>query len=229
MAAFIHTLPHYDQKLRRSLYDAMYNNPNKNEAPYYEVWDLWINDLILPEMDYSCHPQGVLSVVAGPGCSTRIQQKPKKAKRSPNFIIYHNTDSEGKHDSDYRLKREVAFIAEVKPWQMAMGEDVNLLEKEFEDPEFLEQVRDHAKMILTEHPAKARVWLLQCLGLFWRAGTLRNENLSPFSNRPHAGKKKVLDHGTVMEWWPIQRVDHVNSNVQQLDFWRWMSDDVSLG
>ena len=60
--AFIHSFLHYEIKLRRSAYDATNNNPKSNEAPYYEVWDLWINDFIINQQDYSLRPQGLLSL-----------------------------------------------------------------------------------------------------------------------------------------------------------------------
>jgi hypothetical protein len=230
MAAFIHKSPHYDQKLRRSSHDAKYNNPNNNEFPYYEVWDLCINDMLLDAKDYSCRPQGVLSAVVDPKSGSMTQKPAKKAiaKRSPDFVTYYNQDSEGEGtDSTYSLKREVAFIAEVKPWQPGLGEDVDQLVKAFDEREFLEQVRDHAKIIMMEQ-GKARVWLLQCVGIFWRAGTLRNEKLSPFSKRRPTGKNKPRVHGTEIEWGPIQKLGHVDSDVQQLDFWLRMSEDVEI-
>jgi hypothetical protein len=220
--AFVHTLPHYNLKLERSAYDATQNNPKENEAPYYEVWDLWLNDLILHQADYSLRPQGVLSVYVSP----RQQKKTQKssiAKRTPDFIIYHNRDTE--IDGNYSRQRDVAFIAEVKPWEKGMTEDRSMLVREFNDREFLDQVRDHAKMIMIQHH-KARVWLVQCVGLFWRAGSLRNESISPFSNRAPTGKNVPREHAEHIEWGPIEKVGDVASDIQQAGFWSKVSYDV---
>lgn len=222
--SFTHNFPHYELKLRRSAYDAMHNNPNNNEAPYYEVWDLWINDLILNEKNFSSRPQGMLSTTVDQGRKTKKQKK-SIVKRYPDFIVYHNRDVESEGNSQYSLSRDVGFVAEVKPWQPGMGEDINDLIADFEDREFLDQVRDHGKMIMIKH-GKARVWIVQCLGVFWRVGTLRNEGLSPFSNRAPTGKNKPRNHETDIEWWPIQRLGEPASDIQQLDFWRKMSHDV---
>ena len=219
---FVHTLPHYDLKLQRSAHDATHNNPNDNEAPYYEVWDLWLNDLILHQKDYSLRPQGVLSL--------RITQQQKKkkqkssvAKRTPDFVVYHNGDVEV--DGNYSVRRDVAFIAEVKPWDKGMTEDRSMLVGEFNDRDFLDQVRDHAKMIMIEHK-KARVWLVQCVGLFWRAGSLRNEGISPFSNRAPTGKNLPRKHVELVEWGPIEKIGDVPSDMQETVFWRNVCQDV---
>ena len=226
MAGFIHTLPYYDQKLRRSLHDATYNNPKGNEAPFYEVWDLWINDLILNERDYTCRPQGVLSVALQPEGGSGVIKKGKESivKRAPDFIVYYSNNLGGDGESDHRsIKRDVAFTAEVKPWRTAMGEDHALLLDDFNDTAFIMQVRDHGKMILKTN-GMAHVWVVQCLGMFWRVGVLKNENLSPFSKR--GSKRKT--YATHIEWGPIRKLGQVDSDVQQLDFWQRMSQDVAI-
>lgn len=223
---FVHTTPHYEYKLEQSLHDAIHNNPNANEAPYYEVWNLWLNDLVLNTKHYTCRPQGVLSINIKSDKSTvglpNVKKKP--VKRSPDFIVYYNTNTTDENGG-YTLQRSVAFVAEVKPWAMAMGEDTEKLVKDFSVSEFLEQVRDHAKMVMNEH-GMSRVWLVQCLGMFWRAGILKNENLSPFVKRSRAKKGRPQIHGTAIEWWPIQRLGHPDSDIQQEKFWLAMSDDV---
>jgi hypothetical protein len=67
----------------------------------------------------------------------------------------------------------VVFIAKVKAWEPAMGESVNRenLLNEFNCYDFLEQVWDHAKMIMEGN--QNSVWLVQCLGIYWRAEKLR--------------------------------------------------------
>ena len=53
------------------------------------------------------------------------------------------------------MQRDVAFIVEVKPWGPEMGEDLSTIVDEFMDRKFLDQIRDHGKMISLEHK-KAR-------------------------------------------------------------------------
>lgn len=214
--AFIHSFPHYAVKLRRSAYDATNNNPKCNEAPYYEVWDLWINDFIINQQDYSLRPQGLLSIDISTG------RKANNARRYPDFIVYHNFDCEG----SVGVQRDVAFIVEVKPWGPAMGEDLSTIVDEFTDREFLDQIRDHGKMILLEHK-KARVWLMQCVGLFWRVGTLHNEDLSPFvSRRAPTGKNIPREHNTLVEWGPVRKIGDAASDIEQQAFWQKMAHDV---
>src|SRR5882724_9682435 len=95
MAAFVHKYPHYQKKLRRSIHDAIHNNPKGNEAPFYEVWDLWINDFILHAEDYSSRPQGVLSVALKPDKRRTANPKQAVMKRSPDFIVYHSREAGG--------------------------------------------------------------------------------------------------------------------------------------
>jgi hypothetical protein len=220
-------MPHYECKLKRSIHDAIHNNPNANEAPYYEVWDIWLNDFILNAKDYTCRPQGVLSINIEPdkrGGGLLNNKRTQTMKRSPDFIVYHNTDTMDEN-GEYILQRGIAFVAEVKPWAMAMGEDTQVLVNDFGAPEFLEQVRDHGKMIMGKH-GMGRIWLMQCLGMFWRVGILKNEDLSPFVKRVRARKSRPRYHGTAIEWWPIQRLGHPDSDIQQKRFWLAMSSDV---
>lgn len=223
--AFVHTLPHYDLKLKRSAYVATHDNPNENEAPYYEVWDLWLNDLILHQEDYSLRPQGVLSfhVILQQNKNKNKKPKPLVAKRMPDFIVYHNADVE--INGNYRVRRDVVFTVEVKPWEKGMTEDRRRLVREFDDRDFLDQVRDHAKMIMAQH-TKARVWLVQCVGLFWRIGSLHNEGISPFSNRVPTGKNVPRGYAINIEWGPIEKVGDVASDIQQAAFWSTVSHDV---
>jgi hypothetical protein len=148
----------------------------------------------------------------------------KKPKRSPDFIVYHNTDARDAN-GNYTLQRRVGFAAEVKPWAVGMGEDTQKLLKEFSVSGFLEQVRDHGKMIMSRHGI-SHVWLVQCLGIFWRVGSLKKEGLSPFKNHIHGRKSRARDHGTAIEWWPIQRLGHPDSDIQQQRFWEAMSGDL---
>jgi hypothetical protein len=53
---------------------------------------------------------------------------------------------------------------------------------------------------------------------------LKNENLSPFSKR--GSKRKT--YATHIEWGPIRKLGQVDSDVQQLDFWQRMSQDVAI-
>jgi hypothetical protein len=39
------------------------------------------------------------------------------------------------------------------------------------------------------------------------------------------GKNKPGDHGTTVNLWPIQKVGHPDSDVQQLKFWQAMLAD----
>ena len=97
------------------------------------------------------------------------------------------------------------------------------------DREFLDQVRDHGKMVLLEHK-KARVWLMQCIGLFRRVGTLHNEDLSPFvSRRAPTGKNVRREHGTLVEWGPVQKIGDAASDIEQQAFWQnsWLMTLIS--
>jgi hypothetical protein len=82
--AFIHALPHYHHKLNRAVEDATYNNPRNNEAPYYELWDIWLNDLIIDAMDYNCHPQGVITINSSQTEGNTVK-KAKLVKRAPDL------------------------------------------------------------------------------------------------------------------------------------------------
>ena len=113
---FVHKYPHYDFKLHRALHHATDGNPKQLEAPYYEVYNLVLNDLILDERDYSCCPQGVLLV----HMEEVRRKKPEIVKRFPDFIIYHERGNEV--EGDVWGTRLVAFIAEIKPWRFKTGD-----------------------------------------------------------------------------------------------------------
>jgi|SRR5882762_874414 hypothetical protein len=228
-AAFIHALPHYNHKINCAIEDAMYNNPRHQEAPYYEVWDIWLNDLIINALNYNCRPQGVITI----NTSQTERKKVKLMKRTPDFIIYHTWDrvfDSGSSKQSLQHNRRVAFIAEVKAWEPIMGESVDgeSILDEFNRYDFLEQVRDHAKIIMTEDNRNS-VWLVQCIGVFWRVGKLRREGVSPVSESKvrRKGKNKApREYTTDIAWRPIRKIGQLASDVEQLVFWNLMSGDL---
>jgi hypothetical protein len=209
MSLFIHNYPHFDLKLKRALRHATDGNPKNLEAPYYEVYDLFLNDLILDERDYSCCPQGALSVLVEGGRN----QKSEIVKRYPDFIIYHDKEGEG--------GVQVAFIAEVKACLCTLDmSDPDVVQDQFDRREFLTQVRDHAKMIIEQHGTSRPVRLMQCMGMFWRSGIAKNnESLSPFSKQRRAKGKKSHDIPGV-QWGPIQKLGGDASDQEEFKFWQ---------
>jgi hypothetical protein len=120
--------------------------------------------------------------------------------------------------------RAVAFIAEVKPWLPAMDDmlDPNIVRDQFDRRDFLTQVRDHAKMIMEQQGASGPVWLMQCAGVFWRSGVVKNNNnLSPFSKR-RRGKGKKTDGMPIfnVQWGPIQKIGELASDREEFKFWQ---------
>jgi hypothetical protein len=224
---FIHTYSNYDLKLGRAIYAATALNHQHLEAPYYEIWDLVLNDLILEKKDYSCRPQGALSAHIEEG----RWGKKEIIKRIPDFILYHSQDIVP--DTAIRgvqHTRAVAFIAEVKPWMPGMGDsaDNRIVLSHFRRREFLSQVRDHAKLIMASEggPASGPVWLVQCVGMFWRAGKVEDcKRLSPISNTRRRSKK---NHPPVydLQWGPIQKVGERASDEELFKFWQQMSNAV---
>jgi hypothetical protein len=215
MSLFIHKYPHFDIKLERALRHATDGNPKHLEAPYYGVYDLWLNDLISDERDYTCCPQGALSILMEGGRN----QKSEVVKRYPDFIIYH--DRGGKEvEGDVR----VAFIAEIKSWLPALDDmsDPNVISDQFDRRGFLTQVRDHAKMIMEQQGTSGPVWLMQCVGMFWRSGMVKdNKNLSPFSKQRRAKGKKSHDMPTFdVQWGPIQKIGERASDEEEFKFWQ---------
>jgi len=87
MSLFIHKYPHFDIKLKRALHHATDENPKHKhlEVPYYGVYDLLLNDLILDKRDYSCCPQSTFLILMEGGRN----KKSEVVKRYPDFIIYH--------------------------------------------------------------------------------------------------------------------------------------------
>lgn len=217
---FIHRYPHFDFKLKRALHRATDANPKCLEAPYYAVYDLWINDLILDEKDYTCCPQGALSILVEGG----RMKKGEMVKRYPDFIVYH--DREGAVEGGMG-DTQVAFIVEIKPWLATCDlSDHDAIKDHFNRPDFLIQVRDHAKMIMKKQGA-GPVWLVQCVGMFWRYGKVQdNKNLSPFSKIRSKGKKPRDIPTFDVQWGPIQKVGEDTSDEEQYKFWQEMSDTV---
>jgi hypothetical protein len=222
---FVHTYLNLDLKLGRALNAATDQNPNGLEDAFYEFWDLIMNDLTLNERDYSCCPQGALSIRT----EGSRRKKREVVKQVPDFIVYHSRESVGATAvRGVQHTQIVAFIAEVKPWQPAMGDstDSTAVQCSFNRREFLLQVWDHAKMIKAECNEPQPVWIIQCVGMFWRAGMVEeNKRLSPFSNNRRRSRKKSRDSALYdFQWGLIQKIGECASDEELFKFWQQISE-----
>ena len=84
-------------------------------------------------------------------------------------------------------------------------------------------------MIMEKQGTPGPVWLMQCVGMFWRTGKVKdNKNLSPFSkDRRFAKGRKSQDVPIFdVQWGPIQKVGEEISDEEQYKFWQEMSNTV---
>jgi len=139
---------------------------------------------------------------------------------------------------DCSVRRDVAFIAEVNCWEKGMSEDRSFLLREFNDRDFLDQIREHAKMIMI-WPCWCNAW--DCFGGLRNIEDISSDpynfkdgsiqpvlecDISPFSNRVPTGKNVSREHAELIEWGPIEKVGEIASDIQQAAFWTKVSHDV---
>jgi hypothetical protein len=106
--------------------------------------------------------------------------------------------------------------------RMGDSADKSIVLSHFWHCEFLLQVHDHAKFIIASEggPTSGPVWLVQCVGIFWRAGKIEDcRRLSSISNTQCRSKKKNHPPVYDVQWGPIQKVGKCASDEKLFKFW----------
>ncbi|KAF8055566.1 hypothetical protein FPV67DRAFT_1540693 [Lyophyllum atratum] len=155
-------------KLRRAVAAAEARNSNAEnlESPWYEVWSLFLEKLLLRHNRFGACPQA--TIVADIGW--------RSAWRTPDFIVFRYLDQLLRnqiriHDRIPRL------IVEIKrhPTRLSVAY-INSLFRSFMT---LHQIRDQAKVAFARYRNIHGVYILQCLGRWWRSGYLARAGVSP--------------------------------------------------
>ena len=168
----------YERKLLCAIFYATQRNPDHFEAPWYEAWDLVLNEFTRDQEEYSICPQDAL----------RVQQKTKTYSRYPDFIIYL-TSSSGSSLQDIRAARRPIMLIEVKPW-LPKYVDKELLSLALSNSRVTGQIIEQGKFIFersnVDIQANTTIMVILAIGHKWRYARMRAVDTSPFSplNRP---------------------------------------------
>ena len=167
-------LSQYKHKLLCAIFYAKQRNPGYLEAPWYEAWDLVLNEFIREEEEYSICPQAVLRI-----------KKTKTHSRYPDFVTYLTT-SFGTSLQDFTAARRPIILIEVKPWLPAYANN-RKLEDCFEDSSMMGQLVEQGKFVFeqsnVEVQANTSVVVVLAAGHMWRSAKLYANDISPFNPR----------------------------------------------
>ncbi|KIM72714.1 hypothetical protein PILCRDRAFT_829595 [Piloderma croceum F 1598] len=168
----------YKRKLLCAIFYATQRNPERLEAPWYEAWDLSLNEFIRDEEEYSICPQDAL----------RILQRTKTYSRYPDFVMYL-TSSSGSSLLDIRPARRPIMLIEVKPWHPKYLDDEKLFLR-LNDSRVMGQMVEQAKFIFergnVDVQANTTIMAILAVGHKWRYARMRAVDTSPYNprNRP---------------------------------------------
>ena len=161
-------LSQYKHKLLCAIFYAKQRNPGYLEAPWYEAWDLVLNEFIREEEEYSICPQAVLRI-----------KKTKTHSRYPDFVTYLTT-SFGTSLQDFTAARRPIILIEVKPWLPAYANN-RKLEDCFEDSSMMGQLVEQGKFVFeqsnVEVQANTSVVVVLAAGHMWRSAKLFTDNI----------------------------------------------------
>ena len=169
------SLSKYKRKLLCAIFYAKQRNPDHLEAPWYEAWDLALNEFIGEEEEYSICPQAALRI-----------KKTKTYSRYPDFVTYLTTSS-GTSLQDITAARRPIIIIEVKPWLPEYADDNDKLEDYFDDHRIKGQLVEQAKFIFgqsnVEIQANTSIVAVLAVGHMWKCAKMFADKTSPFKPR----------------------------------------------
>ena len=172
-------LSQYERKLLCAIFYAKQRNPGYLEAPWYEAWDLVLNEIIREEEEYSICPQAVLRI-----------KKIKTYSRYPDFVTYLTTSS-GTSLQDITAARRPIIVIEVKPW-LPVYVDNGKLDDFFNHTTRRGQLVEQGKFVFeqskTKIQANTTVVVILAAGHMWRPAKLFADDISPF--KPGNSPKK---------------------------------------
>lgn len=163
----------FNDKIRRavSAAESSERNPRNMEDPWYEVYSLFMEKLLLSHPVFGASPQGALT-----------DADRRNRRKIPDFIIYKYVDTI-LNTATIVHSRIPRLIIEVKKRLKRVS--TPLLLKSFNSYEFLRQIRDQAKQVFVTNPQVHGVYLLQCVGRFWRRGFIPRIGTSPPHNNAY--------------------------------------------
>ncbi|KIM72253.1 hypothetical protein PILCRDRAFT_829884 [Piloderma croceum F 1598] len=171
------------------------SNRGNLEAPWYEVYSLFLERLLLSHHRFAVCPQG--SLVADIG--------PQARWRTPDFTLFRYIDQLLANNTIIIHSRMPRLLVEIK--RALKRPSAATIGRVFRAPEFITQVRDQAKLAFACHPTLQGIFLLQCVGRFWRRGYITSAGTSPLHN--NAGLP-VLN----VQWRPIVDITTPFSDAQ---------------
>ena len=137
------SLSKYERKLLCAIFYAKQQNPEYLKAPWYEAWDLVLNEFIREEEKYSICPQATL------------RTKTKTYSRYPDFVVYLTTSS-GTSLQDIRATRRPIILIEVKPWHPEYV-DHDRLTDYFRDTRIMDQMVEHWRAVFQQSNLEIQV------------------------------------------------------------------------
>ena len=170
------------------------SNRGNLEAPWYEVYSLFLERLLLSHHWFAVCPQG--SLVADIG--------PQARRRTPDFTIFRYIDQLA-NNTIVIHSRMPRLLVEIK--RALRRPSIAAIGRVFRAYEFITQVRDQAKLSFACHPTLQGIFLLQCVGRFWRRGYITSAGTSPLHNN---GGPPVLN----IQWRPIVDITTPFSDAQ---------------
>jgi hypothetical protein len=160
----------FDDKIRRAISaaESPERNPSNMEDPWYEVYGLFLDKLLLSHPVFGAGPQGALTDVDR-----------RNRRKIPDFIVYKYVDNFFNNTTIVH-SRIPRLVIEIKKRLKRVS--AQLLLQSFNSYEFLRQIRDQAKQVFVTNPQVNGVFLLQCAGRFWRRGFIPRIGTSPPHN-----------------------------------------------
>jgi hypothetical protein len=185
----------FTAKLRRAIRAAEDQtlNPARLEAPWYEVYNLWIEILLLSNRRFGSCPQAWLRAYVD-----------DDMKKIPDFLInkYIDTVPPGVIVTTPRI------IVEVKRPLPGNPSPTYIL-RTFRLPEYITQIRNQAKFAFASHQHVTRIFLIQAVGKHWRRGVIFRATTSPYSDQP-----APLGANNNISWGPISELLTANSDAR---------------
>jgi hypothetical protein len=126
------------------------SNRGDLEAPWYEVYSLFLKRLLLSHHRFAVCPQR--SLVADIG--------PQARWRTPDFTLFQYIDQLLANNTIIIHSRMPRLLVEIK--RSIKCPSVAAIGRVFRAPEFITQVRDQAKLAFACHPTLQGIFLLQC-------------------------------------------------------------------
>jgi hypothetical protein len=166
----------FAQKMRRGVVaaESATSNPDNLEAPWYEVYEVFLQKLLLSHPQFATCPQGTLHADLGHDARSR----------TPDFTIYRYIDQLLANNTVIIHSRIPRLLVEIK--RAIQQPTPALAGRSFRGHEFMRQIRNQAKLAFASYPNLQGIFLLQCIGRFWRRGYITRVGTSPLHNHPGA-------------------------------------------